>query len=92
MPERPYAATAGLYIRRAVTAFTGCKREANYFFKFKNFKIFFKKTADDWKEKYLLIALIEGKISFTTFLQENQPLQLSNPKSNFLGMSCYRQL
>lgn len=30
---------------------------------------------EDWKRKYLLIAPIEGKISFASFMQENQQLQ-----------------
>ena len=35
----------------------------------------FKSQLDDWKKKYLLIAPIDGKISFSTFLQENQQLR-----------------
>jgi multidrug resistance efflux pump len=35
----------------------------------------FKSQIEDWKVKYLLIAPIEGKIAFATFLQENQQLQ-----------------
>lgn len=35
----------------------------------------FKSQIDDWKKKYLLIAPISGKISFATFVQENQQLQ-----------------
>lgn len=34
----------------------------------------FKSQADEWKKKYLLIAPIDGKIAFATFLQENQQL------------------
>ena len=34
-----------------------------------------KSQVDDWKKKYLLIAPIDGKISFATFVQENQQLQ-----------------
>ena len=35
----------------------------------------FKSQIDEWKQKYLLIAPIAGKIAFATFLQENQQLQ-----------------
>ncbi len=35
----------------------------------------FKSQVDDWKKKYLLIAPVAGKITFATFLQENQHLQ-----------------
>ncbi len=35
----------------------------------------FKSQIDEWKQKYLLIAPIPGKIAFATFLQENQQLQ-----------------
>ncbi len=35
----------------------------------------FKSQVDDWKKKYLLIAPVSGKITFATFLQENQQLQ-----------------
>jgi multidrug efflux pump subunit AcrA (membrane-fusion protein) len=35
----------------------------------------FKSQIDDWVKKYLLIAPINGTISFATFLQENQQLQ-----------------
>ncbi len=35
----------------------------------------FKSQIDDWKKKYMLIAPIDGKIAFATFLQENQQLQ-----------------
>jgi len=34
-----------------------------------------KSQVDNWKKKYLLIAPIDGKIAFATFLQENQQLQ-----------------
>ncbi len=34
-----------------------------------------KAQLDEWKNKYLLIASITGKIAFTSFLQENQQLQ-----------------
>lgn len=34
-----------------------------------------KAQVDDWKSKYLLVAPVNGKISFATFLQENQQLQ-----------------
>ncbi len=37
----------------------------------------FKSQIDDWKKKYLLIAPIDGKIAFATFLQENQQLQVN---------------
>ncbi|OQP61170.1 hypothetical protein A3860_05490 [Niastella vici] len=36
----------------------------------------FKSQLDDWKKKYLLIAPIDGKISFASFIQENQQLQI----------------
>lgn len=36
----------------------------------------FKSQVEDWKKKYLLIAPIDGKVSFSTFLQENQQLRL----------------
>jgi HlyD family secretion protein len=35
----------------------------------------FKSQVDEWKQKYLLVAPIDGKIAFATFLQENQQLQ-----------------
>ena len=35
----------------------------------------FKSQIEEWKQKYLLIAPIDGKIAFATFLQENQQLQ-----------------
>jgi multidrug resistance efflux pump len=35
----------------------------------------FKSQIEDWKKKYLLIAPIDGKIAFATFLQENQQLR-----------------
>jgi len=35
----------------------------------------FKVQLDDWKAKYLLVAPVEGKVAFATFLQENQQLQ-----------------
>jgi multidrug efflux pump subunit AcrA (membrane-fusion protein) len=35
----------------------------------------FKSQIDEWKKKYLLIAPIDGKIDFATFLQENQQLK-----------------
>lgn len=35
----------------------------------------FKSQIDEWKKKYLLIAPIDGKIAFATFLQENQQLK-----------------
>ena len=34
-----------------------------------------KSQLDEWKNKYLLIAPIDGKIAFAAFLQENQQLQ-----------------
>jgi multidrug resistance efflux pump len=34
-----------------------------------------KSQIDDWKKKYLLTAPVDGKITFATFLQENQQLQ-----------------
>ena len=36
-----------------------------------------KAQVDEWKNKYLLIAPIDGKISFVSFLQESQQLQNS---------------
>ena len=47
-----------------------------------------KSNVDDWKKKYLFIAPIEGKISFATFLQENQQMKTGqqfcfiNPESS----------
>jgi HlyD family secretion protein len=35
----------------------------------------FKSQVNEWKTRYLLIAPIDGKVSFATFLQENQQLQ-----------------
>jgi HlyD family secretion protein len=35
----------------------------------------FKSQIEDWKKKYLLVAPIDGKIEFASFLQENQYLQ-----------------
>jgi multidrug efflux pump subunit AcrA (membrane-fusion protein) len=35
----------------------------------------FKSQVDEWKQKYLLVAPIDGKIAFATFLQENQQLK-----------------
>jgi multidrug efflux pump subunit AcrA (membrane-fusion protein) len=35
----------------------------------------FKSQIEDWKKKYLLVAPIDGKIAFATFLQENQELK-----------------
>ena len=35
----------------------------------------FKSQINEWKQKYLLIAPISGKIAFATFLQENQQLK-----------------
>lgn len=35
----------------------------------------FKSQVEDWKKKYLLIAPVDGKVSFATFLQENQQLK-----------------
>jgi len=35
----------------------------------------FKAQLNEWKNKYLLTAPVEGKVSFATFLQENQQLQ-----------------
>lgn len=34
-----------------------------------------KSHTEDWKKKYLLVAPVDGKISFATFLQENQELK-----------------
>lgn len=35
----------------------------------------FKAQLDDWKARYLLIAPVEGKVAFATFIEENQQLQ-----------------
>jgi multidrug efflux pump subunit AcrA (membrane-fusion protein) len=35
-----------------------------------------KSAVDDWKMKYILVAPLTGKVYFSTFLQENQTLQL----------------
>lgn len=35
----------------------------------------FKNAIDDWKNKYLIIASIPGRLSFTEFIQENQQLE-----------------
>ncbi len=35
----------------------------------------FKSQIEDWKKKYLLVAPIDGKVAFATFLQVNQQLQ-----------------
>lgn len=37
----------------------------------------FKSQVEEWEKKYLLIASIDGKISFATFVQENQQLQVN---------------
>ncbi len=37
----------------------------------------FKSQIEDWKKKYLLIAPIDGKIAFATFIEENQQLQVN---------------
>ncbi len=34
-----------------------------------------KSQVEEWKKKYLLVAPVDGKISFATFLQENQELK-----------------
>ncbi len=34
-----------------------------------------KSYIDDWKMKYMLIAPIDGKVSFSSFIQENQQLE-----------------
>jgi len=34
-----------------------------------------KSQVEDWKKKYLLLAPVDGKVSFATFLQENQELK-----------------
>jgi biotin carboxyl carrier protein len=36
----------------------------------------FKSSLDDWKKQYLLIAPISGRLSFATFLQENQQVKV----------------
>jgi HlyD family secretion protein len=35
----------------------------------------YKNTIEDWKQKYLVIAPVAGKLYFTVFLEENQQLQ-----------------
>lgn len=35
----------------------------------------FKSQLDDWKKKYMLIAPVDGTVSFASFIQENQQLQ-----------------
>ncbi len=35
----------------------------------------FKSQMEDWKKKYLLTAPVNGKVTFATFIQENQQLQ-----------------
>ncbi|MBP6023885.1 hypothetical protein [Ferruginibacter sp.] len=35
-----------------------------------------KSQVEDWKKKYLLVAPVDGKVSFATFLQENQELKI----------------
>jgi HlyD family secretion protein len=35
----------------------------------------FKSQVEDWKKKYLLISPIDGTVSFSTFVQENQQLR-----------------
>ncbi len=35
----------------------------------------FKNLIDEWKKKYLLIASVSGKVSFTNFLQENEQIE-----------------
>ena len=37
----------------------------------------FKSQVEDWKKKYLLIAPIDGKVAFATFIEENQQLQVN---------------
>ena len=37
----------------------------------------FKSQVDDWKKRFLLIAANNGKVSFATFLQENQQLRIN---------------
>jgi multidrug efflux pump subunit AcrA (membrane-fusion protein) len=36
----------------------------------------FRSAIEDWKVKYLLVASLSGKVYFSSFLQENQTLQL----------------
>jgi len=36
----------------------------------------FKSHVEDWKKKYLLIAPVDGTVSFSSFLQENQQLRM----------------
>jgi HlyD family secretion protein len=35
----------------------------------------FKSQLDDWKRKYLLVASIDGKVAYASFVEENQQLQ-----------------
>ena len=37
----------------------------------------FKSQMEDWKKKYMLTAPVSGRITFATFLQENQQLQVN---------------
>jgi multidrug efflux pump subunit AcrA (membrane-fusion protein) len=37
----------------------------------------FKSSVDDWKRKYVIEAPVNGKVSFSSFLQENQQLQVN---------------
>jgi HlyD family secretion protein len=37
----------------------------------------FRSQVDEWKRKYVLIAPIDGKIAFASFVQENQQLQVN---------------
>jgi multidrug efflux pump subunit AcrA (membrane-fusion protein) len=37
----------------------------------------FKSQIDEWKRKYILTAPINGKVTFTSFIQENQQLNLN---------------
>ena len=54
-----------------------------------------KSNVDDWKKKYLFIAPMEGKISFATFLQENQQMKIGqqfcfiNPESSIYYAEMY---
>lgn len=53
-----------------------------------------KAQLDDWKSKYLLIAPVDGKVSFAGFIQENQEIRNNqticfiNPENS----SCYAEV
>lgn len=53
-----------------------------------------KSAVDDWKKKYLLIAPVEGKVSFVSFLQENQQMKPGQPFCyiNPGNADCYAEM